>query len=119
MAADAQRDLDEALPALEAATASLKNLSRNDVVEVKSLSNPPAGVKLVMEVRHSCTVFASHTILILTVYLSRHLHYGVVCALIVADYVTCYNMSSCIHVSKAVCHILASLRCPSMGLALP
>lgn len=52
MAADAQRDLDEALPALEAATASLKNLSRNDVVEVKSLSNPPAGVKLVMEVLH-------------------------------------------------------------------
>lgn len=52
MAADAQRDLDEALPALEAATASLKNLSRNDVVEVKSLSNPPAGVKLVMEVSH-------------------------------------------------------------------
>lgn len=51
MADDAQRDLDEALPALEAATASLKNLSRNDVVEVKSLSNPPAGVKLVMEVR--------------------------------------------------------------------
>ena len=50
MADDAQRDLDEALPALEAATASLKNLSRNDVVEVKSLSNPPAGVKLVMEV---------------------------------------------------------------------
>ena len=53
MAADAQRDLDEALPALEAATASLKNLSRNDVVEVKSLSNPPAGVKLVMEVSHT------------------------------------------------------------------
>lgn len=52
MADDAQRDLDEALPALEAATASLKNLSRNDVVEVKSLSNPPAGVKLVMEVSH-------------------------------------------------------------------
>lgn len=52
MADDAQRDLDEALPALEAATASLKNLSRNDVVEVKSLSNPPAGVKLVMEVCH-------------------------------------------------------------------
>ena len=51
IAADAQRDLDEALPALEAATASLKNLSRNDIVEVKSLSNPPAGVKTVMEVK--------------------------------------------------------------------
>ncbi|KAK9803422.1 hypothetical protein WJX72_010826 [[Myrmecia] bisecta] len=55
IAADAQRDLDEALPALEAATASLKNLSRNDVVEVKSLSNPPAGVKLVMEA--TCIMF--------------------------------------------------------------
>lgn len=45
----AQRELDAALPALEAALASLKNLSRNDVVEVRSLQNPPQGVKLVME----------------------------------------------------------------------
>jgi dynein heavy chain len=52
---DAQKDLDAALPALDAAVASLKNLSRNDVVEVKSLSNPPAGVKLVMEV--TCIMF--------------------------------------------------------------
>lgn len=36
-AEDAQRDLDMALPALDAAVASLKNLSRNDVVEVKSM----------------------------------------------------------------------------------
>ncbi|KAF8071068.1 Dnah1 [Scenedesmus sp. PABB004] len=49
IAADAQRDLDAALPALDAAVASLKNLSRNDVVEVRSLQNPPGGVKLVME----------------------------------------------------------------------
>ena len=49
IADDAQRDLDEALPALDAAVASLKNLNRNDIVEVKSLSNPPAGVKMVME----------------------------------------------------------------------
>lgn len=52
---DAQKDLDAALPALDAAVASLKNLSRNDIVEVKSLSNPPAGVKLVMEV--TCIMF--------------------------------------------------------------
>ena len=38
-----QRDLDEALPALDAAVASLKNLSRNDVVEVKAMQNPPQG----------------------------------------------------------------------------
>ena len=45
IADDAQRDLDEALPALDAAVASLKNLSRNDVVEVKALQNPPQGEK--------------------------------------------------------------------------
>eukprot|EP00741_Cyanophora_paradoxa_P002452 tig00000076_g2377.t1 len=49
IADDAQRDLDEALPALEAAVASLKNLNRNDIVEVRSMQRPPAGVKLVME----------------------------------------------------------------------
>jgi dynein heavy chain len=55
LADDAQRDLDAALPALDAAVASLKNLSRNDVVEVRSLQNPPAGVKLVMEA--TCIMF--------------------------------------------------------------
>eukprot|EP00736_Rhodelphis_marinus_P006943 Rmarinus@m.24609 len=49
IAADAQRDLDEALPALEKALASLKNLNRNDIVEVRSMGRPPAGVKLTME----------------------------------------------------------------------
>ena len=38
-----------ALPALESALQSLKLLTRNDVVEVKALKSPPAGVKLVME----------------------------------------------------------------------
>ena len=55
IAEDAQRDLDEALPALEAAVASLKNLSKGDIVEVKSMGNPPAGVKLVME--GACIMF--------------------------------------------------------------
>jgi dynein heavy chain len=49
IADDAQRDLDEALPALEAAVKALKSLNKNDIVEVKSMKNPPAGVKLVME----------------------------------------------------------------------
>lgn len=49
IADDAQRELDEALPALDAALASLKSLNRNDVVEVKAMKNPPDGVKLVME----------------------------------------------------------------------
>ena len=34
IAADAQKDLDEAIPALEAAVASLKSLNKTDIVEV-------------------------------------------------------------------------------------
>lgn len=71
IADDAQRDLDEALPALvfikifftynfklyvygfiklkDAALASLKSLNRNDVTEVKAMKNPPDGVRMVME----------------------------------------------------------------------
>lgn len=49
IADDAQRDLDEALPALDAALASLKSLNKNDITEVKAMQNPPIGVKLVME----------------------------------------------------------------------
>lgn len=33
----------------DAALASLKSLSKNDVVEVKSMQKPPAGVRLVIE----------------------------------------------------------------------
>ena len=45
----AERDLAEALPALEEALKSLKNLKKDDIVEVRSLQRPPGGVKLVME----------------------------------------------------------------------
>jgi dynein heavy chain len=55
LADDAQRELDAALPALDAALASLKNLSKNDIVEVRSLQNPPMGVKKVMEA--ACIMF--------------------------------------------------------------
>ncbi|XP_063282706.1 dynein axonemal heavy chain 1 [Pelobates fuscus] len=49
IAADAQKDLDEALPALDAALASLKSLNKNDVTEVRAMQRPPEGVKLVIE----------------------------------------------------------------------
>ena len=49
IADDAQKDLNEALPALEAALASLKSLNKNDVVEVRALQRPPDGVRLVVE----------------------------------------------------------------------
>ncbi|GAB1605521.1 dynein axonemal heavy chain 1-like isoform X5 [Argonauta hians] len=49
IADDAQKDLSEALPALEEALASLKTLNRNDVVEVRAMQRPPEGVRLVIE----------------------------------------------------------------------
>ncbi|CAF4763844.1 unnamed protein product [Pieris macdunnoughi] len=55
MAEDAQRDLDEAMPALRAAEKALQELNRNDVVEVKAMKTPPAGVVLVIE--SLCVVF--------------------------------------------------------------
>ena len=52
---DAQADLDEALPALAAATECLKNLKKAHIDEVKALANPPGGVKLTLEV--TCLYF--------------------------------------------------------------
>ncbi|XP_063674391.1 dynein axonemal heavy chain 1-like isoform X3 [Bolinopsis microptera] len=49
IADDAQRDLNEALPALDAALKSLKSLNKNDVVEVRALQRPPNGVRMVIE----------------------------------------------------------------------
>jgi len=47
---DAQRDLDEALPALDAAVKCLDALKKADIDEVKSLRTPPSGVKLTLQV---------------------------------------------------------------------
>ncbi|EQC40888.1 hypothetical protein SDRG_01953 [Saprolegnia diclina VS20] len=55
IADDAQRDLDEALPALEAATACLNKLKKSDIDEVKAMKNPPHGVRLTMEA--ACIIF--------------------------------------------------------------
>ena len=52
---DAQRDLDEALPALDAAVKCLNALKPSDITEVKSLQKPPAGVKLTAEA--TCIMF--------------------------------------------------------------
>ena len=49
VADDAQRDLDRAMPALEAAVNALKSLTKSDITEVKSFANPPNAVKVVME----------------------------------------------------------------------
>ena len=45
----AEKDLAEALPALDAAVAVLRNLKLSDLSEVAKYTNPPAGCKLTME----------------------------------------------------------------------
>eukprot|EP01038_Epipyxis_sp_PR26KG_P006339 gene6339-8727_t len=49
VAADAQKDLDRALPALESAVKALNSLTKADITEVKSFTNPPNAVRIVME----------------------------------------------------------------------
>ena len=49
IAADAQRDLDEAMPALAAAVKALESLDKKDTQEVKSFAKPPDLVHRVME----------------------------------------------------------------------
>ncbi|NXE09964.1 DYH1 protein, partial [Lophotis ruficrista] len=49
IADDAQKDLAKALPALDAALASLRNLNKSDVTEVRAMQRPPLGVKMVIE----------------------------------------------------------------------
>ncbi|XP_035775701.1 dynein heavy chain 3, axonemal-like [Anopheles albimanus] len=46
---DCESDLQEAVPALEAALAALDTLKPADITVVKSMKNPPSGVKLVLE----------------------------------------------------------------------
>uniref|UniRef100_A0A182XBB4 AAA+ ATPase domain-containing protein n=1 Tax=Anopheles quadriannulatus TaxID=34691 RepID=A0A182XBB4_ANOQN len=46
---DCESDLQEAVPALEAALSALDTLKPADITVVKSMKNPPSGVKLVLE----------------------------------------------------------------------
>jgi dynein heavy chain len=55
IADDAQADLDEALPALEAAVQCLSKLKKADIDEVKAFSSPSSGVRLTMEA--ACIMF--------------------------------------------------------------
>eukprot|EP00049_Salpingoeca_infusionum_P016632 m.342064 g.342064 ORF g.342064 m.342064 type:complete len:4133 (+) comp16119_c0_seq2:317-12715(+) len=56
---DAQKDLDQALPALSAATKALDSLEKKDVQEVKVFASPPALVQVVMEA--VCLLFGRKT----------------------------------------------------------
>ena len=55
IADDAQRDLAEAIPALEEAVKCLNDLKKSDIDEVKSLKTPPGGVVLTIKV--CCLMF--------------------------------------------------------------
>lgn len=46
---DCESDLAEAIPALDAALNALNTLKPSDIIVVKSMKNPPYGVKLVLE----------------------------------------------------------------------
>jgi dynein heavy chain len=47
--ADAQKDLDLAMPAFASAVKALKSLNKNDITEIKSFAKPPALVQTTME----------------------------------------------------------------------
>ena len=49
MTDECDADLAEAMPILESALSALNTLTPNDITLVKSMKNPPPGVKLVME----------------------------------------------------------------------
>ena len=46
---ECDKELGEALPILESALAALNTLTPQDITVVKTMKNPPPGVKLVME----------------------------------------------------------------------
>jgi dynein heavy chain 1 len=46
---EAQRDLDEAEPALRSAQASVRSIKKRDLDEVRALARPPDNVKLTLE----------------------------------------------------------------------
>jgi dynein heavy chain len=54
MKEECQADLDQALPALNSALDALKNLKKNDIVEVKNLKTPPEGVVVVSKAMCWC-----------------------------------------------------------------
>ena len=55
IADDAQRDLDEALPALEEAVKCLNSLKKSDIDEVRTMGKPPAGALRVLKLEIETT----------------------------------------------------------------
>ena len=59
VAADAQKDLDKALPAFKSAVKALDSLTKADITEVKGFTKPPPAVQMVMEA--VCTLLEEKT----------------------------------------------------------
>lgn len=57
---DAQQELNLVLPALEAAQKALNALNKNDIIEIKTFTKPPALVQLTME--GVCILLQVHTL---------------------------------------------------------
>lgn len=72
IADDAQKDLAEALPALDAALASLRNLNKSDVTEVTGLRGRVAELGLVLDTLLLCS--NCHSIGLQHPSLFQHLH---------------------------------------------
>lgn len=49
LAADAHRNLEHAMPALEAATQAINSIDKNDIFEIRSIKNPSEAVQQVLE----------------------------------------------------------------------
>jgi dynein heavy chain len=49
MASEAQKDIDEAIPAIEASIKALETVERNDLKDIRGMSKPPQLVKFVLE----------------------------------------------------------------------
>ncbi len=66
MKLECEGDLAEAMPILNEALAALDTIKDADIQYIKKLGNPPALIKLVMEVRHrpniSCSITSSDPI---------------------------------------------------------
>lgn len=58
LADEAKVDLDQALPALNAAVDSLNSLNKGDIVEIKSMQKPPPLVLMTMEVQRLSVLLA-------------------------------------------------------------
>lgn len=72
IADDAQRDLDEALPALEGANQALNSLDKADISEIKVFTKPP---DLVMTVMESVCILLGCKSVLLYIYIYIHCYY--------------------------------------------